>query len=114
MVAIATERIRFRSIPHAEQVLRTWLESLGNTSAEIAAGLEARGVLGCPHESSGCPLAEDAAGRFYATAFVNQVSANLMWGTPSLHASVDMPKAARDFVRDFDALRYPRLVRGAE
>ncbi len=95
----------------------TLLEALGATSDEVASRLEEFGVRGFVADSRGCAVAT------YLNAVVGSdpqvrsvavlaervlISPMKRWRPP---VTVALPESVRRFVAEFDAGKYPRLVR---
>jgi hypothetical protein len=96
------------------------LEGLGHDPDEVASSLEAAGVEGVPRSNTSCAIALYASAVMKADPRIKSVAVGPCTliltllkedGRPGGKLTVQLPKPVRDFVDEFDAAHYPRVLR---
>lgn len=92
-----------------EDVLATSLSDLGRNGSEVAASLNALGIVGEPADSECCPLANfltQECSVWYAQVGDDFVVCGDNYG----YVSIPAPLACVDFIHAFDRCEYPGLI----
>jgi hypothetical protein len=81
------------------------LVSLGNTADEVAASLTKLDMKGKVNNFHKCPIFN------FLKANGKPVRLTGAWGISLVDEKIDPPKACSDFIRAFDARKYPNLIK---
>jgi len=96
-----------------DEVLRDFLESLGNSPDEVASNLASKGIKGSRSVSVSCPVT-NVVKKYFETDNVSTglslCSVNVLTDYEGPSAQVELPYSVQVFVFRFDNGEFPELV----